>query len=65
MSCRGAAYESFVGMFYGAGGVMNRHGMAIIVALSMMIVSLQAADRWWDGAGTGGTGNGASQERKP
>ena len=52
-------------MFYGAGGVMNRHGMAIIVALSMMIVSLQAADRWWDGAGTGGTGNGASQERKP
>ena len=38
-----------------------RHGMAIIVALSMMIVSSQAADRWWDGAGTG---NGASQERK-
>ena len=37
-----------------------RHGMAIIVALSMMIVSSQAANRWWDGTNTGGTGDGAS-----
>jgi autotransporter-associated beta strand protein len=34
--------------------------MAIIVALSMMIVSSQAANRWWDGTNTGGTGDGAS-----
>lgn len=37
-----------------------RHGIAIMVALSLMIVSSQAADRWWDGANTGGTGDGAS-----
>lgn len=50
--------------FIGTGGGIKRHGMALIVALLMMVVSSQAADRWWDGAGTGGTGNGASQERK-
>ena len=44
----------------GPGVVMKRLGLAIIVALSMMIVSSQAANRWWDGANTGGTGDGAS-----
>jgi fibronectin-binding autotransporter adhesin len=34
--------------------------MAIIVVLSMMIVSSQAANRWWDGTNTVSTGDGAS-----